>query len=185
MQDAAEEEKDLAIAEGRTKNDLPVIDVYVDASWCASSYGSNYKATSGTAANIGRRTGKIIYLAVKNKYCLVCARAENKNVAPTEHKCFENFDGSSCSMEGEIITEGFKQSISMYGIIYKRMITDGDASTYVKVLKANPYKEQNITVEKDRMPKSHFDKSMQKIARSSFRTFGSPKNFNKSENNVH
>ncbi|XP_047035378.1 uncharacterized protein LOC124641357 [Helicoverpa zea] len=148
MQDAAEEEKKLAIAEGRTKNGIPVIDVYVDASWCARSYGSNYKAASGTAAIIGRRTGKIIFLAVKNKYCLVCARAENKNVAPNEHKCFKNFHGSSCSMEGQIIAEGFKLSISMYGIIYKRMIADGDASTYAKVLKENPYKDQNITVEK-------------------------------------
>ncbi|CAG4995154.1 unnamed protein product [Parnassius apollo] len=58
MQDAAEEEKKLAIAEGRTKNSKPVIDVYVDASWCARSYGSNYKAASGTAAIIGRRTAK-------------------------------------------------------------------------------------------------------------------------------
>lgn len=148
MKAAAEEEKKLAIEEGRTKNGIPVIDVYVDASWCARSYGSNYKAASGTAAIIGRRTGKILFLAVKNKYCLVCARAESKNSPPNEHKCYKNFDGSSCSMEGEIITEGFQQSIPMYGIIYKRMIADGDASTYAKVLKADPYKSQNITVEK-------------------------------------
>lgn len=148
MKAAAEEEKELAIAEGRTKNGIPVVDVYVDASWCARSYGSNYKAASGTAAIIGRRTGKIIFLAVKNKYCLVCARAESKNSPPNEHKCYKNFDGSSCSMEGDIITEGIQQSIPMYGIIYKRMIADGDASTYAKVLKVDPYKSQNVTVEK-------------------------------------
>lgn len=117
MRDAAEEEKKLAIAEGRTKNGIP-----------------DYKAASGTATIIGRRTGKILFLAVKNKYCLVCARAENKNVALNEHKCFKIFHGSSCSMESQIIAEGFKLSIFMYGIIYKRMIADGDASTYPKVL---------------------------------------------------
>lgn len=47
-------------------------------------------------------------------------------------------------METEIIVEGFKASIPTYGIIYERMIGDGNASTYAAILKAKPYK----TVEK-------------------------------------
>lgn len=128
------------------KAGLPIIDVYVDGVWCARSYGTNFKASSGTAAIIGRKTGKVLYMAVKNKYCLVCTRAENKGISPNEHTCFKNYKGSSSAMEAEIIVEGFKNSIPMYGIIYGRMIADGDASTYSKIIGANPY--QNHTVEK-------------------------------------
>ncbi|CAH0698725.1 unnamed protein product [Spodoptera exigua] len=67
MQDAAEEEKKLAIAEGRTKNGIPVIDVYVDAFWCARLYGSNYKAASDTAAIIGRKTEEGLVEVVERK----------------------------------------------------------------------------------------------------------------------
>lgn len=82
MEAAAEKEKEIAIAEGRMKDGLPIIDVYVDGVWCARSYGTNFKASSGTAAIIGRKTGKVLYMAVKNKYCLVCTRAENKGISP-------------------------------------------------------------------------------------------------------
>nr|XP_049695130.1 uncharacterized protein LOC110371421 isoform X2 [Helicoverpa armigera]XP_049695131.1 uncharacterized protein LOC110371421 isoform X3 [Helicoverpa armigera] len=145
---AAAKEKEIALAEGRTKNGYPVIDVYVDGSWCTRSYGTNYKSTSGTAAIIGRKTGQVLYLGVKNKYCLVCARAANRKVDPKQHICFKNYTGSSSSMETQIIVEGFKSSISMYGLIYGRMIGDGDASTYAKILNAKPYENQNLTVEK-------------------------------------
>lgn len=148
MEAAAQMEKEIAIAEGRIKNGYPMIDVCVDGSWCARSYGTNYKASSGTAVIIGRKTGQVIYIGIKNKYCLVCARAEHKNISPKQHKCFKNYEGSSSSMETEIIVEGFKSSITMYGIIYERMIGDGDASTYAAVLKARPYENENVTVEK-------------------------------------
>lgn len=49
-------------------------------------------------------------------------------------------------MEADIICEGFKASKDMYGIIYARMIGDGDSSTYAKILEAKPY--DNHTVEK-------------------------------------
>ncbi|KAL4718047.1 hypothetical protein ACJJTC_012087 [Scirpophaga incertulas] len=148
MAAAAKKEKEIAIAEGRIKNGYPVIDVYVDGSWCARSYGSNYKASSGTAAIIGRRTGQVLYLGVKNKYCIFCARAEKNNTVPKQHTCFKNHEGSASSMEAAIIVEGFKAPISMYGIIYSRMIADGDASTYSKILNAKPYEAHNVTVEK-------------------------------------
>lgn len=78
MEAAAKKERDIAISEGRIKNGYPVIDVYVDGTWCARSYGSNYKAPSGTAAIIGRRTKEVLYIGVNNKYCMQCARAKNK-----------------------------------------------------------------------------------------------------------
>ncbi|KAL4714306.1 hypothetical protein ACJJTC_009658 [Scirpophaga incertulas] len=122
MAAAAKKEKEIAIAEGRIKN--------------------------GTAATIGRRTGQVLYIGVKNKYCIFCARAEKNNTVPKQHTCFKNHEGSASSMEAAIIVEGFKASISMYGIIYSRMIADGDASTYSKILNAKPYEAHNVTVEK-------------------------------------
>lgn len=83
--------------------------------------------------------------------------------------CFKNFEGSSSSMEAEIIAESFKTCIAMYGIIYKRLIADGDASTYAKIFKANPYQSQNLTVEKIELRHSIFStvtKFLQKVTKS-------------------
>jgi len=49
-------------------------------------------------------------------------------------------------MEAAIIFEGFKQSESMYGIRYHRLIADGDSSVYKQILDTRPYK--SLTVEK-------------------------------------
>lgn len=49
-------------------------------------------------------------------------------------------------MESTILVEGFKNSIQMHNLIYARLISDGDANTYAKLLQSRPYK--NITIEK-------------------------------------
>ncbi|KAL4720785.1 hypothetical protein ACJJTC_015668 [Scirpophaga incertulas] len=49
-------------------------------------------------------------------------------------------------MESEIIVEGFKNSINMHNLIYGKLISDGDSSTYSKILQARPYSD--LTVEK-------------------------------------
>ncbi|CAG9135197.1 unnamed protein product [Plutella xylostella] len=146
MEAAAMREREAAIAEGRLQNGIPIIDVYADGCWSARSYGNNYRALSGAATIIGRRFGEVLFMAVKNKYCLICARAAKKAVVPKDHSCYKNYDGSSTGMEAEIISEGFKTSLDMYNIIYGRLIADGDSATYKKILDSNPY--GNYTVEK-------------------------------------
>lgn len=42
--------------------------------------------------------------------------------------------------------EGCKQSLERHGLIYGRLISDGDSSTYHTILEARPY--ENTTVEK-------------------------------------
>ncbi|KAJ3643704.1 hypothetical protein Zmor_026400 [Zophobas morio] len=42
-------------------------------------------------------------------------------------------------MEADIIVEGFKQSIPMYGVKYTRFIGDGDSSVLDHLRKARPY----------------------------------------------
>lgn len=56
------------------------------------------------------------------------------------------FLGASTGMESEILVEGFKKSLEMHNIIYGRLISDGDANTYSKILQTRPY--ENFTVEK-------------------------------------
>lgn len=144
MEAAANREKQAAIAEGHMKDGYALVDVYVDGAWCSRSYGNNFRANSGTAAIIGKRFGEVLYMAVKNKYCVICARAEKKEHDPREHKCYKNYKGPSSAMEADIICEGFKASKEMYGIIYARMVGDGDSSTYAKILEANPYANHNV-----------------------------------------
>lgn len=147
MNEAAEEEKRVALEKGRiSKDGIPVIDVIVDGCWSKRSYKKNYTALSGAAAIIGRETKKILFLGVKNKYCSICTQDLNKNQSPRPHQCYKNFTGSSTAMESTLIVEGFKSSIELYGVIYGRLISDGDSSTYAKILEARPYSQ--YTVEK-------------------------------------
>lgn len=73
------------------------------------------------------------------------ATKKKPNESPKSHQCFNNYSGPSTAMES-ITVEGFKASIEMYGLIYGRIISDGDSSTYAKVLEARPY--PNNTVQK-------------------------------------
>ncbi|CAG4936655.1 unnamed protein product [Colias eurytheme] len=147
MNQAAEREKQFAICNGRVNKDgIPIIDVIADGCWSKRSYKKNYNALSGAAAIIGKHTGQILYLGIKNKYCYTCARAENQNINSLDHKCFKNYNGPSTNMESDIIVEGFKESLRMYNLIYGKLISDGDASTYSKILRARPYSD--FTVEK-------------------------------------
>lgn len=147
MNEAAEEEKKIALENGSVNKDgIPIIDVVVDGCWSKRSYKKNYSALSGAAAIIGRQTKKILFLGIKNKYCCICAQDLHKNRNPRVHQCFKNFTGSSTAMESTIIVEGFKLSLEMYGLIYGRLISDGDSSTYAKILEARPYPQ--FTVEK-------------------------------------
>ncbi|RVE52850.1 hypothetical protein evm_002507 [Chilo suppressalis] len=147
MSEAAKKEREMAIAEGRVnKNGIPIIDVIVDGCWCKRTYKKNYSALSGAAAIIGKRTGEVLFLCVRNKYCAICAQAEKKEMEPKTHVCYKNYNGPSTGMESDILLEGFKCSIDMHNLIYGRMVSDGDSSTYAKLLKSRPY--DNITVEK-------------------------------------
>ncbi|KAL4717055.1 hypothetical protein ACJJTC_016942 [Scirpophaga incertulas] len=147
MNAAAEKERQMSIAEGRVdQNGIPIIDVIVDGCWSKRTYKKNYSALSGAAAIIGRKTGEILFLGVKNKYCSICSQAEKAKKVAKKHKCYKNYSEPSTAMESTIILEGFKCSIAMHNLIYGRIISDGDSSTYIQLLKSRPYSD--ITVEK-------------------------------------
>lgn len=138
MQAAAHEEASEAIS-CDVKDGIPVLTVVADCCWSKWSYKTNYSAASGVAAIIGYRTGKVLYMGVKNKYCVICARAAVKKVPPADHQYLKNHTGSSTSMEQSVIVEGFKSSLARQNVIYGKLIADGDTSPYKKNLESRSY----------------------------------------------
>ncbi|XP_050305597.1 uncharacterized protein LOC126742835 [Anthonomus grandis grandis] len=149
MRQAGEMEKKLAIEAGDLSPDgVPMITVVADGSWAKRSYRSNYNSLSGAAAIIGCRTKQVLFIGIKNKYCTICQLSKNQghNQMPKRHKCFKNFEGSSTSIEGDILKEGFLHSLEHHGLIYHKLIADGDSNFLKKILDAHPYK--NVIVKK-------------------------------------
>jgi len=150
MKMAGAMEKQLAIQKNKIVNGIPYITVVADSSWMKRSYGTAYDSLSGVGATIGYRTKKVLFVGIRNKFCTVCETAERKGNAAKKHKCYKNFDRnvSSTKMESDAIVEGFKSSIQMHGLIYKKVIADGDSSVYQSIIDNNPYREQMVTVKK-------------------------------------
>lgn len=69
-------------------------------------------------------------------------------IATPSHTSYKNWEGSASATESATICEGFMQSMDLHGLIYKRMVADGDSSSYKKILDSNPYKDYQVKVEK-------------------------------------
>lgn len=137
MAEACAEEAEIAVERGEIDTDgVPILTVVADGCWSKRSYRTNYNALSGVAAIVGFHTQKVIYMGVKNKYCIVYARKTNEGKS-MPHICYKNWAKSSTSMEAGIIV-GFKQSESMYKVRYGKLIADGDSSCYKQILDARP-----------------------------------------------
>ncbi|KAJ8685040.1 hypothetical protein QAD02_020833 [Eretmocerus hayati] len=152
MKQAIEEEKELARMNGDVINGIPFITVIVDGSWGKRSYKSGkYNSASGCGVIIGARTKKVLYVGVKNKYCYTCTRAANRKKTPSAgHVHFQNWGAneSSSSMEKAIILEGFAESLSKHGVMYKIIIADGDSSVFKAISDSQPYRQCNVRVQK-------------------------------------
>ncbi|XP_026724773.1 uncharacterized protein LOC113491807 [Trichoplusia ni] len=140
MINAAKQEVEVAKSRGDVSTaGIAMIPVEADACWGKRSYKNNYSALSGVAAIIGEYSGKVPYIGVRNKYCVICARATKTNQPTKAHKCTKNHFGSATSMEQAILVEGFKTSIKERNLIYNILIADGDSSTYKSILESRPY----------------------------------------------
>ena len=136
--ESGKEEKRLAMAAGNMDEGVPAINIIADGGWSMRSHQHRYSANSGVAVIIGERTKKLLYLGVRNKYCSICAIADNKKSQPQPHKCYKNWEHSSSSMEKDIIVEGFKQSENMHGLRYTGLIADGDSSVHRSIIDSVP-----------------------------------------------
>ena len=126
MLEAGKEEKRLAEVRGDYHEGVPAITDVVDGGWSKRSHKHSYNAKSGVAIIIGKETGKILHIGVRNKYCAACAR----NIPQEKHACFRNWTASSSEMETDILLEGFMEAERVHGVRYTRFIGDGDSSVH-------------------------------------------------------
>lgn len=123
---------------------MPLITVIADGAWSKRTYRSNYNALSGVGCIIGAKTNKVLFLEIRNKYCTMCEWSKNKEVRPKTHVCFKNWDKSSTAMEADIIVEGFKRSLEIHGLIFAKLVGDGDSSITEKLFENKPYGERLV-----------------------------------------
>ena len=121
-------------------NKVSAVIIVVDGGWSKRAHGHS---NSGVGVIFGAATKELLFIGVHNKYCLVCAINRRGTPIP-DHKCFRNWSGSSCSIEDNIILEGFQQSERMHGVQYRWLIEDGDSSVYHAVISGVPSYVINI-----------------------------------------
>jgi hypothetical protein len=63
-------------------------------------------------------TGKVLFIGVRNIFCLLCTLAKKRQIDTPTHTCFKNWSGSPNAMEPDIIVEGFQQSLPVHGAKY-------------------------------------------------------------------
>ena len=91
--------------------------------WWKRSHKQSYNANSGVAIIIGKATGQLLYLGVRNKYYSACAQG----IPTDKHQCYNNWASSSSEMETDILLEGFRAAESTHRVHYMRMVRDGDS----------------------------------------------------------
>ena len=80
MADTGAEEKWLAIERGEYHEGIPAITVIVDGGWSKRSHKHSYNANSGVGIILGKETGRLLYLGVRNKYRSACAQGIPQDV---------------------------------------------------------------------------------------------------------
>ncbi|XP_022166128.1 uncharacterized protein LOC111030767 isoform X3 [Myzus persicae] len=137
---AGDEERKIALEEGNTDEDgIPMCTVIADGQWSKRSYKTKYNALSGAATIIGYKTGKILFIGIRNSYCAVCQRASARKEDKPDHRCFLNWNKPSTGMEADGILEGFLNSYQMHGLKYNKLIGDGDSSVTKRLNERLPY----------------------------------------------
>lgn len=134
MLEAGREEKRLAERAGSYHEGVPAITVIVDGGWSKRSHKHSYNANSGVGIIVGKATGKLLHVGVRNKFCSACAQ----NIPKDQHRCFKNWDASSSEMETDAIVEGFLAAEKIHGVRYTTVIGDGDSSVYPSLIQQVP-----------------------------------------------
>ena len=132
---AGQVEKELAIANnsyhGGGDNCAPAITVVVDAGWNKRSHRHSYNANSGVGVIFGAATTRLLYIGVRNKYCLMCAVSKGKDIL------HQNAIATAAGLAAPVawrLTSGFLQLESMHSVRYCWMIRDGGSSVYNSVV---------------------------------------------------
>ena len=128
MIEAGKEEKRLAEEAGQYFDGVPAISVIADGGWSKRTHKHSYVAVSGVAVVIGAKTGKILGMGVRTKFCATCRLAYSKGQPPPDHTCYKNWDLSSQAMEPDIILDLFLEGETKHKVRYMTLIADGDAA---------------------------------------------------------
>ena len=83
---------------------------------------------------IGKETGKLLFLDVRNKFCYACSR----QIPQDKHDCYLNWNKSSSEMETDVILKGFLEAEKVHGVRYTSFIVDRDSSVYPTLLQCVP-----------------------------------------------
>ena len=89
----------------------------------------HHRNLGGVRIIVGKATGQLLYLGVRNKYCSACAQG----IPTDKHQRYKNWASSSSEMETDILLEGFRAAESTHGVRYMRMVGDGDSSVYIQL----------------------------------------------------
>ena len=134
MAEAGKEEKRLAEERNQYHEGVPAITVVVDGGWSKRSHKHSYNANSGVGIIIGKETGKLLHIGVRNKFCSACAQ----KIPRDKHACYRNWSQSSSEMETDIILEGFLEAERVHGVRYIQFVGDGDSSVHPTLLQNVP-----------------------------------------------
>lgn len=164
MEAAGAREKKYAILNKQFSADgTPWIKVYVDGSWSKRSYGTNFASLSGMIGIIGGYTGEVLFIAVRNRFCSICARAEGKSEEPKEHTCYKNWTESAPAMEANMVVEGFNLSQEMHGVKYGKFIGDGDSSVFAHIQQKVSYGHEVKKLECTNHALKNYGKHLRKL----------------------
>lgn len=114
-----------------------------DGSWRKRGFSSLF----GFVSLIGWKTGKVVDVLVKSKYCKACEFWKKKEDT-TEYEewmethvdeCQDNHKGSAGLMEVNAVCEMFQRSESLHNLKYTSYIGDEDSKTYTGIVKSAPY----------------------------------------------
>lgn len=140
MRRAAEEE--FAQAEPIPGEIVRNTDASSDGTWMTPGHSSKM----GAATVIGCKTGRVLDTGTRSKVCKSCdvwlkrdrTTASFRRWQQT-HQCSLDHEGSSGSMEAEIIKDCFHSSLQKYNLRYTGFVGDGDTNTFKKVQESKPY----------------------------------------------
>ncbi|GFR73889.1 hypothetical protein ElyMa_000415600 [Elysia marginata] len=119
---------------------VPATAVSYDGTWHKWEHSSHF----GVGVVIDCKSGFVLDTQVLSNYCHGC-EVGPKPESPlylqrrAKHSCQKNFDGSSNAMETEAAVAIFRRSIHQRGLVYSKMLCDGDLKANRKINEGKMY----------------------------------------------
>ncbi|XP_012943225.1 uncharacterized protein LOC106013056 [Aplysia californica] len=124
-------ETSTVINPGQTR--VPATTISFDGTWHKRGHSSHF----GVGVVIDCKTGFVLDYQVLSNYCHGCevglkSGDEQYLLWKNKHqlKCQQNFQGSAKAMEAEAAVTIFRRSVQHRGLVYSRMLCDGDARSH-------------------------------------------------------